>query len=451
MGGSGMTNGDAGPFSIEPDCFGQSVPCYALTFDKKGLCTSPKTLDDLGSLLEIGKSSDVILFSHGWNNDWPTARKRYMDFLKGVSATAERHKDVLPIECRPVFVGIHWPSIILTWPSERPPDIAGNATDPDETAALDLLRDLFEGAEQENFDKLVAHDKLDVEQAREFAALLAPRLLGIDDASEVKGTFETEDLVTIWRTAGELTANSDEGVMAGGGFQDFDSPGQAAVGQVGPAPAGLMDTLSLRNIARLATVLVMKDRAGIVGAAGVAEVVQRILDRSQVRLHLVGHSYGAKVVMTALVQAKAKRRAHSAFLLQPAISHLAFAADIGGGKPGGFRSALTQVSRPIFATYSSNDFPLCRVFHWAARRRTDLGEIQALGGPPSKYAALGGYGPSGMLPGEVWNRTLPGTGETYGDLAAEIEILALNGATGIMGHGDITNPYTFWAMLNQMT
>ncbi|NEK35620.1 hypothetical protein [Rhizobium leguminosarum] len=437
---------DAGPFSIEPDCFGQSVPCYALTFDKQGLCTSPKSFDHLISFLGNDNRTDVILFSHGWNNDWPTALKRYMDFLRGVSESAKERPGMLPSDFRPVFVGVHWPSTILTWPSEDAPDIAGEENDSD---LLDPLTEILSSNEIDRLRTLLEQEKVDLEQARAFASVIAPALLSTDDANEGNGPFGADDLVNIWRHAGEVTAAQSGGSMTGGGFDDFGVPG-GSDDIASPSPAGFLDTFSPRNLARLATVLMMKDRAGVVGAAGVADVVRRVLNESATRLHLVGHSYGAKVVMTALVRSLAVRPAHSVLLLQPAISHLAFAKDASGGTPGGFRQALKQVSTPIFTTYSPHDFPLTRIFHWAARRRTDLGEIQAAGAPPSKYAALGGYGPSGMVDGEAGERSLPEAGGKYDTIPTGVELVTLNGAVGITGHGDVTNPYTFWAMHNLM-
>jgi hypothetical protein len=66
-------------------------------------------------------------------------------------------------------------------------------------------------------------------------------------------------------------------------------------------------------------------------------------------------------------------------------------------RPGGYRRALDRVFRPILCTFSQHDAPLHRFFHLILRRDKDLGEmkIAAAGEPPSRFAALGGYGPRG--------------------------------------------------------
>ncbi len=441
-----------GPISHEPDCFGQTVPFYALTFDKRGTCTSPQSLDHLIAALAPGGASDLIVFSHGWNNDYATALDRYRDFLRGVSDAAEAHPGLLPADFKPIFVGIYWPSAALTWPWEQAPDFAAEAPEDDDEAPENdgeddaaELRDLLDPPERAAFDALVAgRDEIGSDGAEELARLIAPKLLQLDDAGDVPGRFTADDLLEVWRNAPVIAADGGgAGDMDAGGFDDFGDGGGA---DAGPEVAGL-NLFPVRKLLRLTTVLTMKDRAGVVGRGDVAAMLRRVLDDTPARLHLVGHSYGTKVILSALVAADAARPAETALLLQPAISHLCFAGDLGDGRPGGFREALARVVRPIHSTFSSNDFPLYQVFHLAARRRADIGEVQILGAP-SRYAALGGYGPSGLRPGEGATWSLPAPGQGYGALDKEVRLLALNGATGIEGHSDVTNGYTFWAMLN---
>ena len=90
--------------------------------------------------------------------------------------------------------------------------------------------------------------------------------------------------------------------------------------------------------------------------------------------------------------------------------------------------------------------PLTRFFHLALVRPRDLGEaaIAAGGEPPNRYAALGGFGPRGVGAGA---RTTPivDAGAPYDLVAPGLELLALDGARTIGGHGDVANPSTAWA------
>jgi hypothetical protein len=127
------------------------------------------------------------------------------------------------------------------------------------------------------------------------------------------------------------------------------------------------------------------------------------------------------------------------------------AADANGkGRPGGYRSALDRVERPIFTTFSSHDFPLNKTFHFALRRDRDLGEaiIAAPELAPSRFAALGGYGPGGLTPDEVSVIPIQSPPAKYAPATGQ-EIIALDGSGDrITSHGDIRNEFTEWAHVN---
>lgn len=59
---------------------GNEVPYYIIRFDKRGVCTSPASLAHL--LAAAGDATDVFVFSHGWNNDWAAATRRYEQFIE---------------------------------------------------------------------------------------------------------------------------------------------------------------------------------------------------------------------------------------------------------------------------------------------------------------------------------------------------------------------------------
>lgn len=168
----------------------------------------------------------------------------------------------------------------------------------------------------------------------------------------------------------------------------------------GPGAAGILSYLDPRWAVRLASLYIMKDRAGTVGSNGVAALLRDIKQSTQGSLHMVGHSFGAKVMLAALAaQPAGGHPARSLLLLQPAVSHLSFAATVPGREgPGGYRGVLDRVVNPIVTTYSNHDIPLHKIYHLALLRREDLGELQiaagetAAGNPPNAYAALGATG-----------------------------------------------------------
>jgi hypothetical protein len=106
------------------------------------------------------------------------------------------------------------------------------------------------------------------------------------------------------------------------------------------------------------------------------------------------------------------------------------------------------VRKPILSTFSAQDVPLHTLFHLAVRRGRDLGEAQIAAAPaefpepPSRFAALGGYGPRGS--GESLIRIKP-LNDRY-DLPANVRIYGVDGTGVITGHGDVSNQATWWAL-----
>jgi hypothetical protein len=336
----------------------------------------------------------------------------------------------LPQDFDPVFVGIVWPSTALTILGENAPAIAAEAASTAELAAV------LAGDDRAAALLATKPGKLDQSEAIELASLL---VAGIDDdPDEEVVAIEPGDLIA---AASAIQEAMMPAAAQPGSFDDF---GHAAAPAAEAQAAGLLGYLDPRWIVRVATVLSMKSRAGIVGR-GVAELVDRILQLDMPRLILTGHSYGAKVVMSALAVTAPKRAAHAAALLQPAVSRLCFAADIGDGRSGGFRANLNRVQLPILSTYSHRDLPLYRLFHLVARRKEDLGEVQLAA--ESRFAALGGYGPEGCMPGEVVIEHFAPSPSNYTWPRLPARIVAFDGTDAISGHGDVANDRVLSAVL----
>ena len=417
---------------------GEGNPFYILQFDKRGATTAPETLEHARQALRTGGYSDVFVFCHGWNNDWEEATRRYNGFVDGFIGQAPDD----PAR-RALLLGIFWPSALLVMPGEREPEMAaggGVSPDPDAEARAEVTGEL-DTAAAARVEELAGREELDEREATELARLLAPVYgAGVDELGAEAARPSPQELVESWRAGAPIvTMPEDE--------EEDEDWGTADEAGRGPLAAGFLDKLNPRNIIRGASVWVMKDRAGRVGASAVGPLVRSAVAETDARVHLVGHSFGAKVVLSAICAEPLARPAHSVLLLQPAVNHLCFAESVPGrGRPGGYRPALERVERPIFSTYSAHDAPLTRFFHWALRRGSDLGEpqIAAWPDPPSDYAALGGYGPHGADPA-TQRVTLQRPSQPY-SLDPGKPLVAVDGTTGIAGHSAISNPSTWWAL-----
>lgn len=432
-----------GPYKTLQSPSNLAIPYYIIRFDDDGRCESPQTRSDLVNRLTANAYTDVFLFSHGWNNDWTAATRRYESFMNGymamVASRGLKHRDGF----KPILVGIFWPSTAFVFgEDEEGPRMAGGDRDSEVGAEGDVIADLarsIPAASRDRFYELIGKEWTTPEEARELVVISAPLYASNDDETVPPATT-ADELLRNWAEWQPKPADSDI---------EFDLDHVAtspAASSDGPQAAFLKlpDKFSPRSWIRGATVWKMKDRAGKVGAHGVGPLLRDLASAPHApRVHLVGHSYGAKVMLSALCSSDDMPTVESALLLQPAISHLCFADDVEG-RPGGYRPALDRVRKPIFTTFSRNDDPLRNWFHRALRRDKDLAEVQIAGAdnPPSPFAALGGYGPRrcGELiqdihdPGLAYDLSLPG------------RVHGIHGTRTIAGHGDISNPSTWWAL-----
>lgn len=434
-----------GPWKTVTGPGGAQVPFYIIRFDKRGVCTSPSSRAHL--VRAAAAATDVFLFSHGWNNDWAAATRRYEQFVDQFARVHAAHWHPETRDFRPLLVGIHWPSASLVREDEQGPDIAGPVSeDQNPPPSVDLLAETLEPPDAARYYELAERDELSGAEALEFATLLAPVLAGIDDETGAgeRVTPAAADLVALWSTIPDEDGGAPPAER--GGFA-ADEPADTAPTGADPRAAGLLDTLNPRNVIRTATVLLMKDRAGRVGAAGVRSLLHDLVSASgDSRVHLVGHSYGAKVVLSALAHGTAPSRpVESVLLLQPATSAKCFADPDGANPAGGYRPALARSRQPVMTTFSRHDVPLTKLFHLAARRASDKREA-VIAGAPSEYAALGGFGPQDTSSVTVVDaRTAP---HRY-DLP-DTEVLAIRADDVVSGHGDVQNAATAWALLCQV-
>lgn len=433
---------------------GLDFPYYIIPFDKRGLCEAPRTRDELGRQVSEEGFTDVFVFSHGWNNDWEAATTRYEDFIEGFIGLRTSLELPLPPDYKPLLVGIFWPSTALVWEDEEAPTMAGISPSVadrqvgEERRWINEVSSEVDGEHLGDFYELAQRDIWTRDEALRFAGLVSP--IYADPSTEDPGSPPSADeIVAAWaRAEFEIEAAEEDDVDLRTDFGSTHDPTPEVVA------AGIGDAIQRlvpRRVIRMLTVYQMKDRAGTVGARGVAPLLDRLLESgSSPRLHLIGHSYGGKVVLSATAAIESDRQVHSMFLLQPAVNHLCFADRVPGKDyAGGYHHVPDRVRRPILSTFSKHDFPLTKTFHLALRRRQDLGELLTAGGDscdtPSKYAALGGFGPRGA--GEKLISILD-PGSPYPELSGDSppEVVGIDGSRTIKGHGKVSNRSTWWAL-----
>lgn len=437
---------DGGPLERFRLPDGTEVPFYVMKFDKRGTCVTPRSRDHLTGELERGGVTDVYLFSHGWNNSPTNAIAKYRGWITGYRNTLDEGGHQFDRPYHPVLVGVVWPSVwIVPWWERGPRIAAQGAGEEVDDAMIGELADVVPDDQREEFYALAESPTLTEDEARTFLRLLKPLYTdGDDDLSEAEGP-SVDVLLAGWQ---ELSRISDPVEFEP---EDLDAP--AVVGaprDEEPQPAGLVGRAPIDGI-RMLSVWQMKDRAATVGSNGVAELLRAILGAGKHQTHLAGHSFGAKVLLSAICSPhhpQLTRSVDSLLLLQPAINQYGLADEVPDrGRPGGYHAALGHVRQPILTTFTNNDLPLRKFFHIALRRRDDIGEaLIAADKPPSDYAAMGGYGPRGVTSHLAMDIAQAGTAYGLGPDAPEVVSLRAHGR--ITGHGDIDNPFTHWALFS---
>lgn len=440
------------------------VDLYLLRFGKDGLLESPQTAKL--AVEAASAASDVFVFSHGWNNIYGDALRNYTQFATGFIAQRTGFARPVPRDYRPVLIGIVWPSTWFVLKSEKGPAIAGGD---DRAAAIEaMLDEVTEGWSAENragFVEIIdGVDAIDEAGAREVAGMV--QAIWPEDEEGTSSIPDVDNILDAWMAitgsdginyeeekVGILVADgSDNGAVdeahdqSVGDTEDEDSLDAQAAGRFSFDPRGIL---------RIGSVWKMKGRAGDVGKRGVAPLLAQMA-RPGVRIHLIGHSFGARVLLSAVAHSPVldNHPVHSLLLLQPAVNRWCFAKKVvGKDVPGGYAHVPDRVIRPIIATRSTFDKPLHEMFHLALRG-DNLGEITAsAAGDTERYGALGGYPPQGI---PVMTDVVHAAGIPY-DLGITERVLSLDGSLRIDGkpaiddHGDINSPVIWWALHNLVT
>jgi pimeloyl-ACP methyl ester carboxylesterase len=140
----------------------------------------------------------------------------------------------------------------------------------------------------------------------------------------------------------------------------------------------------------------MKSRAGVVGRHLGADVLPKLSTPAHVRLHLIGHSFGARLVIAAASALPSAVPLYSLTLLQGAFSHNAMAALVRPGLPGAFANVVGRPTGPIAITHTHND-EAC-TFWYAIASRLSRDMAKAISDKDDAFGAMGANGAQKLNP-----------------------------------------------------
>jgi hypothetical protein len=143
----------------------------------------------------------------------------------------------------------------------------------------------------------------------------------------------------------------------------------------------------------------MKKRAGLVGLGLVGGVLSKLKPARPIRLHLVGHSFGARLVTAAANQQtpSGNLQLFSLTMLQGAFSHNGLAKLVRSDLAGAFPSVVGKPKGPIAITHTHNDLACTLAYALASRLSRDI--ASAIGDAQDEFGAMGANGPQKLEEG----------------------------------------------------
>lgn len=404
-----------------------------------------------------GPVTDLFVLTHGWNNDMADARGLYERLIQKVSEIPPT--GLLPALGTRSFavLGVLWPSKKFTDEELIPGGGASTATPQNAAAVLRLLDEL------KNDPLRLGEVTLDPARSAilDGAKALVPRL---ESDPAARGEF-VRALRAVVDPAGAHPEDGSDAFFAADPGELFDQLSQPVVAPratggggaaaVGGGAAGLSDLFdgiigAARRLANFTTYFQMKARAGTVGSRGLAPLLRRLRGaKPALKLHLVGHSFGGRLVTAAAAALDPGTPSVTLTLLQAAYSHNGLAARFDGAHDGFFRTVLAdrRISGPIVITHTKHDTAVGIAYPLASRIAND--KAAALGDANDPYGGMGRNGAQRTREVAASPARLLDLGEVQ-DTPYQLSagaVYNLNADRFISGHSDIANHQVACAIL----
>lgn len=350
----------------------EGLPYWTVRFDVEGH-PDGRLRQELLTELPASGVEDLFVFSHGWNNSPRVADLLYRRFFALVAAELA---ELPPPRPRVGVLGVVWPS--MRWLDEAIPDFpapetggAASAAPAAEEDPVTALKAVFpDPVQQDALDRMAAllrEQPEDTAGLVEFQRLMA--VLGDPDAdseaAEDAGEVELvrDDPVDVSERMARAVETAPSPQSEGGGAPAGLLAG-APLPDDGGGAAGLRDLFSrrwegARQALRQFSYFQMKRRAGVIGKDGVGPLCADVRNAAPgVRLHLLGHSFGARLVSFALKGLPGEAPAVASLtMLQGAFSHFAFAPSLPfrPDEGGALAGHAGRVAGPIVVVHSAHD------------------------------------------------------------------------------------------------
>lgn len=423
---------------------------FKLEFSKSADVVDRQEFDGMLKSIESGSVTDLVIMSHGWNNDIEDARRLY----EQVFALVGEQLNILQPPGRTFAkLGIFWPSKKFADKDLIPGGAASvDGAGPELSTQIAALKDFFDNEDANGFlEQIQMADRPGQIWDSEAEDSLYAAIEGIlrpllekqsgpakEDAGNLSMLENMKELLINLQTD-RKSVDADFGSGSAAMINELPSP-EADSGTSAGLPGFIMGLKeSIANALNLSTYYQMKDRAGLIGSLGLNPILHDVRKTMPaIKIHLIGHSFGCRVVSAGIAgkDSASAVKADSLILLQGAFLHYGFALNFDGeGQNGFFRRVVGDglVNGVTAISHTRNDKAVGIAYAIASRAARQVGA--ALGDENDIY---GGLGSNGALKTPEANNSLSLNNGTEYHFSRK-GIYNLNADSAIFGHSDITN------------
>lgn len=303
----------------------------------------------LPAAVATGGITDLYVMAHGWNNGVASARALY-DAMFGLLAGQLGDR-----RATSAAVGIIWPSLLF--PDDDPATASAQPASPTQVAAAlaatmpDQKRTLDELGRQL---EIQPQDPVELKKFVTLATGLVTTAPQSEEDSGESAILDSDAMKVLGHAATLAPRSTGNAQGSGNPFTRLWS--------------------GARELLRTMSYYEMKNRAGVVGERGLGPLLGSLSGPDgPPRIHLIGHSFGARLVSYALagLPATGTSPVKSLTLIQGAFSHFAFAHSLPFDidRHGGLSGLEARVDGPLLATFTAAD----RAVGWVVSRRQCVG------------------------------------------------------------------------------
>lgn len=349
-------------------------PDAELGFGRDGACAEPGQVAAIRAEFATAGVTDLLVLCGGWADRDSGLRALY-DGLATAVMTAVRRDPALGAHTYGI-VRVMWPS--RRWPEAMKAPLSGTLTTDERThreiAALEMevtsLRGAFSGRQADRHLlkvwQLISSASESVPAQVSLVEHLRELVRGTDEMNPIprpneyaSRQFLAMHPIRLLEAVSDPAERDGRPAYAPAVPADDESYDETAAPAEAPADCDLYQ--GIRNLLAYAVSSEMRTRAETLGRIGLRDCLLELTrGLPQTRMHLIGHSYGARAILSA-VDAPSESakliRPKSLTLLQPALPQDAFAPASDGQEEGFFHSVLAEgkAGGPILVSYSTSD------------------------------------------------------------------------------------------------